>query len=116
MFFISFRYNSKARTLRPLVLNLSKVNYSSLNYNGQNQQSHRQGAYKRRLLEPPNTGGAPYINTYRAYGMIVARMLRGALKLRYLVLGGTIGGGAALSNVSSYAMMSFAARSSKHGF
>lgn len=32
--------------------------------------------------------------------MLVARILRGALKLRYLVLGGTIGGGAALSNVS----------------
>lgn len=96
---LACRFNSKTRTLRPLVLNLSKVNYSSLNYNGQQQQSNRNG-YRRRLLQQPLPTGAPYINTYRAYGMLVARILRSALKLRYLVLGGTIGGGAALSNVS----------------
>lgn len=97
----NFRFNSKARTLRPLVLNLSKVNYSSLNYSS-NGQGNRNG-FHRRLLEHPQSsnGRAPYLNTYRAYGMLVARVLRGALKLRYLVLGGTIGGGAALSNVST---------------
>ncbi|KAH8308759.1 hypothetical protein KR059_001318, partial [Drosophila kikkawai] len=33
----------------------------------------------------------------RGYGMLVVRILRGALKLRYLVLGGAIGGGVSLS-------------------
>ncbi|XP_022228531.2 dynamin-like 120 kDa protein, mitochondrial isoform X4 [Drosophila obscura] len=33
----------------------------------------------------------------RGYGMLVVRILRGALKLRYLVLGGAIGGGMSLS-------------------
>lgn len=36
----------------------------------------------------------------RGYGMLVVRILRGALKLRYLVLGGAIGGGVSLSKVS----------------
>ncbi|XP_033156447.1 dynamin-like 120 kDa protein, mitochondrial isoform X4 [Drosophila mauritiana] len=33
----------------------------------------------------------------RGYGMLVVRILRGALKLRYIVLGGAIGGGVSLS-------------------
>ncbi|KAH8404141.1 hypothetical protein KR215_010315, partial [Drosophila sulfurigaster] len=37
---------------------------------------------------PPNS---------RGYGMLVVRVLKGALKLRYLVLGGAIGGGVSLS-------------------
>lgn len=36
----------------------------------------------------------------RGYGMLVVRILRGALKLRYIVLGGAIGGGVSLSKVS----------------
>ena len=36
----------------------------------------------------------------RGIGMIIARVIRGALKIRYIVLGGTIAGGSALAKVS----------------
>lgn len=110
-FFISTsdsRFSAKARTLRPLALNLSRVNYSSLNYNGQSGgANNRNGVYRRRLLQNPPPGSNPYANSYRSYGMLVARLLRGALKLRYLVLGGAVGGGAALSNVSGHWLFTF---------
>lgn len=35
----------------------------------------------------------------RNYGMIVARVLRGALKLRYLLIGGAVGGSMTLNKV-----------------
>lgn len=35
----------------------------------------------------------------RRYGMLVARALRGVLKIRYLVLGGAVGGGMTLNKV-----------------
>lgn len=35
----------------------------------------------------------------RSYGMFVVRILRGALKLRYVLLGSAIGGGVTLSKV-----------------
>ncbi|XP_011190849.1 dynamin-like 120 kDa protein, mitochondrial isoform X4 [Zeugodacus cucurbitae] len=38
-----------------------------------------------------------YVPPSRKYGMFVVRILRGALKLRYIVLGGAIGGGVSLS-------------------
>lgn len=34
--------------------------------------------------------------------MLVGRILRGALKLRYLLLGGAVGGTVTLNNVSSF--------------
>lgn len=40
-----------------------------------------------------------YANPYRGYAMVVARILRGALKLRYLLIGGTVGGGVTLQKV-----------------
>ncbi|KAF2347629.1 hypothetical protein FHG87_021613, partial [Trinorchestia longiramus] len=42
--------------------------------------------------------GSPSISTpVRGVGLLVARVLRSALKLRYLLLGGTIAGGSALA-------------------
>lgn len=35
----------------------------------------------------------------RKYGMLVARAIRGVLKIRYLVLGGAVGGGMTLNKV-----------------
>lgn len=41
-----------------------------------------------------------FANPHRGYAMIVGRILRGALKVRYLLLGGTVGGGYALQKVN----------------
>jgi hypothetical protein len=38
----------------------------------------------------------------RGYAMIVARILRGALKIRYLILGGAVGGGVTLQKVTTF--------------
>jgi len=63
---------------------------------GRNQWNHIGGNWRnKQLLE----GQAAAIG-FRSYGMIVARVLRGALKLRYLVLGGAVGGGMTLNTVS----------------
>lgn len=35
----------------------------------------------------------------RTYGMLVVRALRGVLKIRYLLLGGAVGGGVTLNKV-----------------
>jgi len=40
----------------------------------------------------------------RGYAMIVARILRGALKIRYLILGGAVGGGVTLQKVTMFKM------------
>jgi hypothetical protein len=40
----------------------------------------------------------------RGYAMIVARILRGALKIRYLILGGAVGGGMTLQKVIVFRM------------
>lgn len=37
-----------------------------------------------------------YQNHYRGYGMVLVKVLKGALKIRYLVLGGALGGGVTL--------------------
>lgn len=36
----------------------------------------------------------------RQYGMLIARAVRGVLKIRYLVLGGAVGGGMTLNKVN----------------
>ena len=36
----------------------------------------------------------------RGYGMLVARVLRGALKLRYILLGGAVGGTVTMNKVT----------------
>lgn len=40
-----------------------------------------------------------FANPHRGYAMVVARILRGALKIRYLLLGGAVGGGVTLQKV-----------------
>lgn len=41
----------------------------------------------------------------RNYGMIVARVFRGALKLRYLLLGGAVTGSVTLNRVSFFSLI-----------
>jgi optic atrophy protein 1 len=38
----------------------------------------------------------------RGYAMVVARILRGVLKIRYVILGGALGGGVTLQKVTNY--------------
>lgn len=91
------RINFIYRSLRPVIINSTKLNYSVLS--GKNQWNHYGNLrYKQRLLEnqlqrfqfPQNT---------RSYGMLVGRILRGALKIRYLLLGGAVGGTVTLNKV-----------------
>jgi len=44
----------------------------------------------------------PYTYSTRGVGMVVARVLRHALKLRYWVLGGTMAGGSVMAKVGRY--------------
>ena len=60
--------------------------------------SGRLGRHCRPVLASPQL--RQIINPNRGYAMIVARVLRGALKLRYILLGSTIGGGVAVQKVS----------------
>lgn len=39
-------------------------------------------------------------NPYRGYAMVIAKILRGALKIRYLLLGSAVGGGVTLQRVN----------------
>ncbi|XP_012226565.1 dynamin-like GTPase OPA1, mitochondrial isoform X4 [Linepithema humile] len=50
--------------------------------------------YCRPLLATPQP--RYFANPHRGYAMVVARILRGALKIRYLLLGGALGGGVTL--------------------
>lgn len=51
------------------------------------------------LLRSPLPSGGVMVNSSRGVAMLIARVLRGALKIRYLVLGGTLAGGSALAKV-----------------
>ncbi|KAM7343050.1 opa1 mitochondrial dynamin like GTPase isoform 2-T2 [Cochliomyia hominivorax] len=90
-----------------IVISSHAANYSTLNQrlggghrhhqyenngSGSNYRHHRANDFlvplgPRGWTIPPN----------RSYGMVVVRVLRGALKLRYLLLGGAIGGGMTLN-------------------
>lgn len=41
-----------------------------------------------------------FANPNRGYAMVIARILRGALKIRYILLGGALGGGVTLQKVT----------------
>lgn len=87
----------------------SNSHYSTLNHRfGGNHQHHdrRSGGggghynYRNDFLAPQGPKGWT-IPPNRGYGMFVVRILRGALKLRYLLLGGAIGGGMTLNKVTN---------------
>lgn len=88
-----FGVRVRPQVLRPILLNVKRYNFSTLNGNG--PQNHTN--YRRLLqLENGRVPGQPVV-IVRGYGMIIVRVLRGAMKLRYLVLGGAIGGGMTLN-------------------
>lgn len=55
------------------------------------------GRFTRPLLASPHP--RYFANPHRGYAMIITRIVRGALKLRYILLGGAIGGGVTLQKV-----------------
>uniref|UniRef100_A0AAG5DRH7 Dynamin-like GTPase OPA1, mitochondrial n=1 Tax=Anopheles atroparvus TaxID=41427 RepID=A0AAG5DRH7_ANOAO len=102
--------------IRPVVYTVSRLNFSGFttgnNGNGgatggtgtgTGGSSHstawsRYNFYRHQeFLRPPNASGWQYSHQHRNYGMLLGRVLRGVLKLRYLVLGGAIGGGVTLN-------------------
>lgn len=89
---ISFIY----RAIQPVLINAAKMNYSVLS--GRNQWNHY-GNFRHRqaLLENPNQANA--LVGARNYGMLIGRVLRGALKLRYILLGGAVGGTVTMNKV-----------------
>ncbi|XP_032307080.1 dynamin-like 120 kDa protein, mitochondrial isoform X4 [Drosophila ananassae] len=102
--------NSYRRTARKAVVYSTKVaccNHSTLcNITGHQRSSrgHGNGSsngngrhHEEFLLAGNPARGWQMPPPSRGYGMLVVRILRGALKLRYLVLGGAIGGGVSLS-------------------
>ncbi|KAL9915307.1 dynamin-like 120 kDa protein, mitochondrial isoform X4 [Glossina fuscipes] len=78
-----------------IVTSTSNSYYSTLN-----QKKYKGGGksngWSKYFLAPRGPKGWT-IPPSRGYGMIVARVLRGALKLRYILLGGAIGGGVTLN-------------------
>lgn len=100
------------RTARKAVVYSTKViccNHSTLcnitrqprrNGAGPQWEQHHSRSHEQFLLAGNQARGWTIPPHSRGYGMFVVRILRGALKLRYLVLGGAIGGGVSLSKVS----------------
>lgn len=79
-----------------MVINATKLNYSVLS--GKNQWNHCGNLrYKQQLFEnrPLNNNTI----SVRNYGMLIGRVLRGALKLRYLILGGAVTGTVTMNKV-----------------
>ncbi|XP_012270913.1 dynamin-like 120 kDa protein, mitochondrial isoform X2 [Orussus abietinus] len=62
--------------------------------NSRNVMSGRIGIVCRPLLASPHT--RCFINPNRGYAMVIGRVLRSVLKIRYILLGGALGGGVTL--------------------
>lgn len=79
------------------MINAAKLNYSVLS--GRNQW-HQYGnlRYRQQIFE--NQVQKDFVGR-RNYGMLVGRVLRGALKLRYLLLGAGVGGTVTLNKVNT---------------
>ncbi|XP_043645219.1 dynamin-like 120 kDa protein, mitochondrial isoform X4 [Drosophila teissieri] len=102
--------NTYRRTARKAVVYSTKVaccNHSTLcgitshprrsQDNGSSSSNGRDRRHEEFLLAGNPARGWQMPPPSRGYGMLVVRILRGALKLRYIVLGGAIGGGVSLS-------------------
>ncbi|XP_037712757.1 dynamin-like 120 kDa protein, mitochondrial isoform X4 [Drosophila subpulchrella] len=102
--------NTYRRTARKAVVYSTKVaccNHSTLcsitshprrsQDHGTGSSSYNGSRHEEFLLSGNPARGWQMPPPSRGYGMLVVRILRGALKLRYLVLGGAIGGGVSLS-------------------
>ncbi|XP_064542939.1 dynamin-like 120 kDa protein, mitochondrial isoform X6 [Drosophila montana] len=101
--------NTYRRTARKAVVYSTKViccNHSTLcnitrqprrNGAGAQWEQHHSRSHEQFLLAGNQARGWTIPPHSRGYGMFVVRILKGALKLRYLVLGGAIGGGVSLS-------------------
>lgn len=84
------RFKIHTKSFRPiLVMNMTRMNFSSLS--GGSSAGHQQR--RNQLLMQHRVPEMLAVVPVRRYGMLVVRVLRGALKLRYLVLGGAITGG-----------------------
>lgn len=88
--FIRFIIVQRGRNIP--TLSVLKAKHSLLNRSNKN--------YSHFTKTPKLLQGSKIIHVHRrGFGMFVARFLKGALKLRYLVLGGAVGGGMTLQNV-----------------
>lgn len=74
------------------VLAVFKLKYGSFKHN---YWTNRPNYHPKLLLTKPQYG-----QSSRGYAMFVARLIKGALKVRYLLLGGALGGGYSLQKVS----------------
>lgn len=75
-------------------MNMIRMNFASINGGSSNAGYQHNTMRHHQLLQRNNLlPNIIAVVPVRNYGMIIARVVRGALKLRYLVLGGAITGG-----------------------
>ncbi|XP_066601642.1 dynamin-like GTPase OPA1, mitochondrial isoform X2 [Prorops nasuta] len=79
------------RMVSSVFLVSSKSRYPVSIITSRNLMSGKIGRVCRPLLASPQL--RYFVNPNRSYGMVVARALRGVLKIRYIVLGGAVSGG-----------------------
>ncbi|KAK0176797.1 hypothetical protein PV328_000902 [Microctonus aethiopoides] len=77
------------------ILIISKTSHHSLSLiNSRHLMTGKLSRYYRPLLAAPQT--RYFLNPTRGYVMVLGKVLRGVLKIRYLLLGGALGGGVTL--------------------
>jgi optic atrophy protein 1 len=92
----SSKTNYYKNALRPLIINVPRVNYSMLTYktNGRFHAGNRHRLLDNHIIKSPHNP--------RNFGMLVGRIIRGALKIRYVLLGGAVGGTVTLNRVRHF--------------